>query len=108
INAETRRMVDTQKLELQREKQEQELAAKAATDQSKTDADLDRATLEAAQKEEAAARDAEVRLAETDKKIESQEAIAAMHDQTTLIVEGIRADQAPTEDKPARDKKSGP
>lgn len=108
INAETRRMVDTEKLKLQREKQEQELASRAATEQSKTDADLDRATLEAAQKEEAAARDAEVRLAETDKKLESQEAIAAMHDQTTLIVEGIRADQAPTEDKPARDKKSGP
>lgn len=101
-------MFQKQELELKREKQETETSLAAAQNQEQTEAERDAETLRLAQEQEAADKDREKDLTETEMKIESAEAIAAMKDQTTLIVEGMREDQAPTEDKPARDKKSGP
>lgn len=97
-----------QELDLKREKQETETSLAAAQDQEHTEAQRDAETLRLAQEQEAADKDRVQALTEAEMKIDSQEAVAAMHDQTTLIVEGIRADKEPTEDKPARDKKSGP
>lgn len=111
--------VASQKIDMEVTRAEREAAAQAeadaaratadaAADQAKLDAEMDAETLRAAQEQEAEAERQRTELSKTAMQLESQEQIAAMHDQTTLIVEGIRADAAPTEKNPTKDKKSGP
>lgn len=111
--------VESQKIDMVRAKEEREAQARiaeeqaraqadAAADRAKTEAELDAETLRAAQEAEAEEQRQRTELAKVDKQLDSQERIAAMHDQTTLIVEGIRADAEPTEENPTKDKKSGP
>lgn len=89
-------------------KEQQRAAADAAAEQAKLDAELDLETLKAAQEEAAEQERQRTEMAKVDKQLDSAERIAAMKDQTTLIVEGIRADAQPTEENPTKDKKSGP
>lgn len=111
--------ISEQKLELEKSKQAREAeadlakeqgraAADAEADRARLDAELDKETLRAAQDAAAEAERQRGDLTKTEMQLDSQERVAAMHDQTTLIVEGIRADAAPTEENPTKDKKSGP
>ncbi len=101
--------------ESERMKQEAALDAdtlRAANEQEREnqklqhDLGLESQRLEQDEKAEQARQEGE--LSKTEMQLDSQERIAAMHDQTTLIVEGIRADAQPTEENPTKDKKSGP
>jgi hypothetical protein len=78
-----------------------EAAQKQEAEDKAREADLEAKTLEAAQKQQ-------LEMDKTEMQLDSAERVAAMHDQTTLIVEGIRADDEPTEENPTKDKKSGP
>jgi len=71
-------------------------------------ADGAKAAADHAADQERAATDAEVRIAEAEADRVSRERIAAMNDQTKLILEGIRADAEPVSENPARDDRSGP
>lgn len=82
--------------------------SRAAEEQAKMDADLDAETLKAAQDESAEQARQRAEITKTEMSLDSAERIAAMHDQTTLIVEGIRADTEPVEENPTKDNKSGP
>lgn len=97
-----------QKQEAEASKDQAKATTDAAADQAKNDADLDKATLDAAQAEAAEQERQRTELTKTEMQLDSAERVAAMHDQTTLIVEGIRADAEPTEGNPTKDKKSGP
>lgn len=111
--------VEAQKIDMAKAKEEREAQARiveeqaraqadAAADRAKTEAELDAETLRAAQEAEAEEQRQRTEFTKTEMQLDSAERVAAMHDQTTLIVEGIRADAEPTEENPTKDKKSGP
>lgn len=81
---------------------------KAFFDQQKLDQEAQDAEAKRRSEERKTQTQARVDLTESEADRESRERIAAMNDQTKLIVEGMRVDQEPTSDDPLRDNKSGP
>lgn len=89
-------------------KEQERAMADTEAERARIDAEKDLETLRAAQEAQAESERQAAELTKTELQLDSNERIAAMRDQTTLIVEGIRADAAPTEENPTKDKKSGP
>ena len=89
----------------------QEAAARAQSDQVKAQADQMRAQADMQSQAEADALERErlrIEQSEADKDRASKEGIAAMQDQTKLIIEGIRVDAAAASADPVHDDKAGP